>query len=54
MWHTEIIDLIYFLNNIGIIASHLAMIELSMQQVYDGSNSTVYYRQLSFDSLEAG
>jgi hypothetical protein len=52
-WHTEIVDLVYFLNIMGTSSSHLTMIELSMQQVYKGFNSTVCYRQLSFDSLEA-
>ncbi|HEY4674586.1 MAG TPA: hypothetical protein VIH48_00875 [Candidatus Bathyarchaeia archaeon] len=47
-WHTEIIDLSYF----GIDGSSLFMIELGWMQLYDGSSSTAFYRQLSFSSLE--
>jgi hypothetical protein len=48
-WHTEIIDLSYF----GIYSSsHLFMIELGLLQISEGSNSTVCYSQLSFNSLE--
>jgi hypothetical protein len=46
-WHTEIIDLSFF----GATNSSLYMIELSWMQIDKGYESTVYYRQLSFDSL---
>lgn len=51
-WHIEILDVIYTLNVLGASTSQLSMIELSWQQVADGSNTTVYYSQLSFNSLE--
>jgi hypothetical protein len=48
-WHIEIIDLSYF----GIYSSsHLFMIGLGLLQISEGSNSTVCYSQLSFNSLE--
>jgi hypothetical protein len=52
-WHTEIIDLVFFLSGIGVSSSGLSEIELSIQQVHDGSNSVASYRQLSFNSLES-
>jgi hypothetical protein len=45
-WHTEIIDLTYW------VGSGLFMIELGWSQVYEGSSNTVCYSQLSFNSLE--
>jgi hypothetical protein len=52
-WHPEIIDVIFFLNVLGASSSQLSMIELSWQQVNEGSSSTACYSQLSFNSLEA-
>jgi hypothetical protein len=45
-WHTEIIDLRYF----GI-TSKLYMVELSFFQLSDGVNSSVSYRELSFNRM---
>lgn len=49
-WHMEIIDLSQF----GIGGAGLFMIELGWIQVQDGYSSMVFYRQLSFGSLEVG
>lgn len=51
-WHTEIVDLSYF----GISGNELYMIELGWIQVYDSkdSNSTIYYKELSFNEIEVG
>jgi hypothetical protein len=46
-WHTEIIDLRYF----GIASTKLYMIELSLLQLSDGINSSVSYRELSFNRM---
>jgi len=46
-WHTEIVDISLF----GATSSSLYMVELGWMQIDEGYESTVYYRQLSFDSL---
>jgi hypothetical protein len=51
-WHTEVLDVVYTLSNMGATSLRPGMIELSWQQVTEGFNSTVYYSQLSFNSLE--
>jgi hypothetical protein len=51
-WHTEIFDVVFFLDNSGASSLQLVMIELSWQQVNEGSSSAACYSQLSFNSLE--
>jgi hypothetical protein len=46
-WHTEIVDISLF----EATSSSLYMAELGWMQIDEGNESTVYYRQLSFDSL---
>jgi hypothetical protein len=51
-WHTEIIDVVFFLEISSVYSSQLIMIELSWQQVNEGSSSTASYAHLSFNNLE--
>lgn len=45
-WHTEIIDVRHF----GVTNAALYQVELSLLQLYNGSDSSVAYRSLSFNS----
>lgn len=52
-WHTEIIDISYYLRaHSDVSTSGLSMIELGWMQVEESNSSTVFYRQLSFNNLE--
>ena len=47
-WHTEIVDLSYF-----VVSTNIFMIELGFEQVYpSNANEWVTYKELSFNSLE--